>query len=94
LSIHTKQCSYTIEGTQILKNISVSVSQGEVVSLIGANGAGKTSLLKIISGELVATSGEIFLGKPMPQLFTIKTKTTSLFLEVKQAQVLQMTFGR
>jgi branched-chain amino acid transport system ATP-binding protein len=45
-----------------LKGISLSVGQGEVVALIGANGAGKTSTLRAISGMLRPKSGRIALG--------------------------------
>lgn len=44
-----------------LKNASLTVNQGEIVTLIGANGAGKTTTLRTISGLNKATSGEIFL---------------------------------
>src|SRR5690349_22719522 len=42
-----------------LKGISVSVDEGEIVTLIGANGAGKTTTLKTISGLRSLTSGAI-----------------------------------
>jgi branched-chain amino acid transport system ATP-binding protein len=42
-----------------LKGISVTVEEGEVVSLIGANGAGKTTTMKTISGLRPVTSGRI-----------------------------------
>lgn len=44
-----------------LKGISLTVADGELVSLIGANGAGKTSTLHAISGLLPAASGSILL---------------------------------
>jgi branched-chain amino acid transport system ATP-binding protein len=47
-----------------LKGISVRVDEGEIVTLIGANGAGKSTCLKTISGLLRAKSGDIvFAGK-------------------------------
>ena len=45
-----------------LRGISLEVGQGEVVALIGANGAGKTSTLRAISGMLRPRSGKIALG--------------------------------
>ena len=44
-----------------LKDISLTVNDGEIVTLIGANGAGKTSTLRTISGLEKATDGEILL---------------------------------
>src|SRR3989338_55821 len=50
--------------TQILKDISWNIKKGEHWALIGTNGAGKTSLLKIISGSLWPSSGKVkVLGK-------------------------------
>lgn len=50
-------------GIHAIKDISLSVKEGEIVSLIGANGAGKTTTLQAISGLLKPRSGEItFLG--------------------------------
>ena len=46
---------------QALKGVSLRVEEGEVVTLIGANGAGKTSTLATISGLLAATAGAVRL---------------------------------
>jgi len=51
---------------QALKNVSLRVEQGEVVTLLGANGAGKSSTLRTISGLLRPASGEVwFDGRPI-----------------------------
>ena len=53
-----------------LKGVNLSVDEGKIVAILGANGAGKTSLLKVISGLLKPASGEIVFdgtsigGKP------------------------------
>ena len=46
-----------------VKDISFQVNEGEIVTLIGANGAGKSTFLKILSGELEPTSGEVSIEK-------------------------------
>lgn len=47
-----------------IKGVSLDVSQGEIVTLIGANGAGKTTILRTISGLEKAREGKIeYLGK-------------------------------
>lgn len=45
-----------------LKGISLSVNQGEIVALIGANGAGKTTVLRTVSGLLRPRQGEVRIG--------------------------------
>lgn len=44
---------------QALKDVSFEVNQGEIIALIGANGAGKTTILHTVSGLLKAKSGSI-----------------------------------
>jgi branched-chain amino acid transport system ATP-binding protein len=54
---------------EVLKGISLTVHAGETVTLIGANGAGKTSTLMCVSGCLAARSGRIvFDGKDITRL--------------------------
>ncbi|WLT00651.1 ABC transporter ATP-binding protein [Lactobacillus helsingborgensis] len=49
---------------QAVKNVSFEINQGEIVTLIGANGAGKSTIVKTISGLLKPKSGQIlYLGK-------------------------------
>lgn len=51
---------------QALWGVSMVVNKGEIVALIGLNGAGKTTILRIISGLLKPASGEIcFQGRPL-----------------------------
>jgi branched-chain amino acid transport system ATP-binding protein len=50
-----------------LQDVSLDIDKGEIVSVIGANGAGKTSLLRSISSLVHPTSGTIlYEGKPVP----------------------------
>ena len=48
---------------EALKGISVHVDEGEIVTLIGANGAGKSTTLKTISGQLAPTKGDIIFDR-------------------------------
>jgi len=47
-------------GIQALKNLTLEVNEGEIVTLIGSNGAGKSTTLKTISGQVKPKSGEIY----------------------------------
>ena len=52
-----------------IKGITITVNDGELVSLVGANGAGKTTILHTISGLLRATAGDILLdGKSLQKV--------------------------
>jgi len=54
---------------QALHDISLKVEEGEIITLIGANGAGKSTTLMSISGIVPPRSGEIlFKGKPIHQM--------------------------
>jgi ABC-type sugar transport system ATPase subunit len=48
-------------GVQALENVSLTVASGEVHGLIGSNGAGKSTFIKILSGDIQRDSGEMFL---------------------------------
>ena len=48
---------------QILKNISFAVNDGDRVGIIGVNGAGKTSLFRILTGEYSPDSGAVYIQK-------------------------------
>ncbi|PHM21458.1 MAG: ABC transporter ATP-binding protein [Curvibacter sp. PD_MW3] len=53
-------------GIQAVKGIDFDVRAGELVCLIGSNGAGKTSTMKAITGTLPASAGELrYLGRPI-----------------------------
>lgn len=48
--------------TKVLENLSLQVEEGELVSLLGASGCGKTTTLRLVAGFLQPTAGTIHLG--------------------------------
>lgn len=60
MSIVVKQISYIHPNREYLFNdLNFSISNGEKISLIGANGTGKSTLLEIIAGQIQASSGDV-----------------------------------
>lgn len=57
--LEVKNISKKFNGKEILKNISFDVYDGEFLSILGASGCGKTTLLRILIGIETADSGEI-----------------------------------
>ncbi|HEY2610088.1 MAG TPA: ABC transporter ATP-binding protein, partial [Reyranella sp.] len=47
--------------TEVLRDIDLTIAQGEFVSMIGHSGCGKSTLLNILGGLLKSTTGEVFL---------------------------------
>ena len=60
---------FTTKGeTSALKNIDLSVKNGQFISIVGPSGCGKSTLLSLISGLIKPTSGEILInGKPVEE---------------------------
>src|SRR3982750_3076539 len=56
-----RNLTYRIGGRVLLENASLSIPAGRRVGLVGPNGTGKSTLFKLISGELKADGGDISL---------------------------------
>jgi branched-chain amino acid transport system ATP-binding protein len=67
--LEVKNINVFYEDAQALWDISFTVNQGEIVTLVGSNGAGKSTTLKAISGLVPPASGEIiFEGTPIDRV--------------------------
>ena len=60
LSVRNLECGYG--SLRVIRGVSFHVAAGEVVALIGANGAGKTTILKALVGLLPPRDGEVWIG--------------------------------
>lgn len=61
--VEFKNVSFSYDGqTEILKNISFSAEPGERIAIVGENGAGKTTCMKLLSGLYKPSSGKIFIN--------------------------------
>lgn len=67
LSVENVSVSYSSK--PVLQEVSIKVDPGEMVLLLGHNGAGKSTMLKVIFGDLPANTGKItYLGKEITNL--------------------------
>jgi ATPase subunit of ABC transporter with duplicated ATPase domains len=57
MSLHLTQIRLSFGGDEVLSDVSAIVRPRDRVALVGRNGAGKTSLLRIIAGELEPEGG-------------------------------------
>ncbi len=67
--------SYKIDGRWILRDVSLTVNEGETVVLLGRSGAGKTTMLKLANALLRPSAGEvIFESKPVAEWDPIRLR--------------------
>jgi len=63
-----KNLSFSVRGVDILKNISIEIFNGEYIAIIGPNGGGKTTLIRMLLGLEKPTTGEVKLfGKDIKE---------------------------
>ena len=89
--------------TPAVHDLDIAVHPGEVVALLGANGAGKTATLLALAGELVPTRGEVLwrgssatmaLHKRAKQGLAFVPEERSVFMELTVAENLRLGAGR
>ncbi|MBU5484780.1 ABC transporter ATP-binding protein [Clostridium sp. MSJ-11] len=68
--LRTENLVKTYMGKRALDGISIEIPKGKIVGLLGPNGSGKTTFLKIASGILKPTSGDILIDGHKPDIYT------------------------
>jgi ATP-binding cassette subfamily F protein uup len=63
--IRAEQVSKSFGGREIIKDFSLKIQRGDRIGVVGSNGVGKTTLLKLLTGELQPDSGKIILAKTL-----------------------------
>ncbi len=80
MGVSIKNVFMKFGNTTVLKDINIDILQGEFFSILGPSGCGKTTLLKIISGFLEQTSGEVHIyGEDMSGVDANKRPTSLIF---------------
>ena len=60
--LECKNLCKSYDGKQVLKDINLKITKGKIIGLLGKNGTGKTTLIKLINDLLTPTSGEILIN--------------------------------
>ncbi len=67
--LHVRGLCAGYDGVALVRDVSLAVRAGQVVTLIGPNGSGKSTVLKTVAGLIPAVGGEVVLeGRPLGQL--------------------------
>ncbi|KHE72696.1 ABC transporter ATP-binding protein [Halobacillus sp. BBL2006] len=71
--VQMNQISHQFGKTTIIKDVNLVIEEGEIFGLLGPSGAGKTTLVKMMTGVLSPSKGDVFLnGEKMPSLNQMK----------------------
>jgi len=77
--LEVKKLCVSYLGVPVIREVSFKVEEGQMVSIVGSNGAGKSTMLKTISGLLRPLSGEIhFLGERIDTLPAFRITTQGI----------------
>ena len=75
--LECKHLCKSFDGKQILKDINLKIPKGKIIGLLGKNGTGKSTLIKLINDLLTPTSGEVLINGEKPG---IKSKEVIAYL--------------
>ena len=79
--IKIENINKSYDGVQVLKNINLTIQDGEFFSILGPSGCGKTTLLRMIAGFIEPDSGAIYLGDEDLLLFHLTKEMLILYFK-------------
>ena len=74
--LELQQVEVVVGSDQILWAVTLTVAQGEIVTLVGPNGPGKSTLLKTISGLIPPAAGEVRFAGRRVQAWLLRTSSS------------------
>ncbi len=78
--VELKNIAVSFDGEPVLKDLNLSISDGEFVTLLGPSGCGKTTTLRIIGGFITPDSGDVFFdGKRINDMPAYKRSVNTIF---------------
>lgn len=66
--LECKMLCKNFDDKEVLKNINLTVESGKIIGLLGKNGQGKTTLIKLVNDLLTPTSGEVLINGKAPSV--------------------------
>ena len=92
--LEIKNLSKSYDDKQVLKNINLSITSGKIIGLLGKNGVGKSTLIKLINDLLTPTSGEILvkgkkIGVETKKVISYLPERTYLNKQMKVSEVIR-----
>ena len=92
--VEFKNLSKSYGTKEVLKNVNLKIEPGKIYGLLGPNGSGKTTMIKIINGLLQPTSGEILVQGHRPGIESKKVisflpERTYLNMNMKVSELIQ-----
>lgn len=91
--LEIKDLNKSFDNKEILKDINLSIQSGRIIGLLGKNGVGKTTLIKLINDLLTPTSGEILIkgqkiGVETKKVISYLPERTYLNKQMKVSEVI------
>jgi ATP-binding cassette ChvD family protein len=68
--------SFSYDGRPLLQNVSFELQPGDILGIVGPNGTGKTTLLKLITGQLQPDSGRVTVGPTVELCYVDQERAT------------------
>jgi ABC-2 type transport system ATP-binding protein len=92
--LEVKNLNKSFDNIEILKDINFDISSGKIIGLLGKNGVGKTTLIKLINDLLTPTSGEILIkgkkvGVETKKIISYLPERTYLNKQMKVSEVIE-----
>jgi branched-chain amino acid transport system ATP-binding protein len=88
LYLEARNIGVTYDRVRALRDVSISLEKGEIITLIGANGAGKTSFLRALTALKPIQGGSIFFdGQPIDRLSTVEIVARGIMMVPEGRQI-------
>ena len=92
--VECKNLCKSFDEKEILKNINLTIPNGKIIGLLGKNGTGKTTLIKLINDLLTPTSGEVLINGNKPgveskKIISYLPERTYLDKSMKVSQIIK-----